>query len=137
MRHTHDILRARLLQRAGVTPPAPPPFSRQQVEALWESERLPRFDQLRLNRLVMGALRYGPMAGSHHDSYGYDPDLITGPWLDQGGSRRIQSAINRLEDYQRFGNAEHLLDAANLCGIEFEYGNHPLKHFKPLDRSDS
>lgn len=139
MNSVHDQLRQRLLERAGLADPPPPPFTREQAEKLYESERLAEFEKLMLNRLVMGALRYGPLAGGHHDKHGYFPCVVHDfpqSLAGRPGSRRIASAIKRLIEYQQTGNQEHLVDAANLCGIEFEYGNHPQAHFEAIDRKD-
>lgn len=140
MNRTHDILRQRLLLRAGLAEPPPPKFTREQAEKLYESERLHEFEKLCRNRLVMGALRYGPLADApHHDEHGYDEHVAHGfpqSLAARPGSKRIASAIKRLIKYQETGNQEHLVDAANLCGIEFEYGNHPRAHFDAIDRKD-
>lgn len=44
---------------------------------------------------------------------------------------RIESAIKRLQDYQKpeGGNTAHLIDVLNLVDIEFEKPNHPNHHF--------
>jgi hypothetical protein len=68
------------------------------------------------NRLIMGALRYG---------------LIHAPGKPKYD--RIGSITRRLEKYKQDGNLEHLVDAANLCLMEFEEGTHPLKHFGAQD----
>lgn len=61
-----------------------------------------QFEVLRRNRLVQGWFRY------HHDFS-----------KSAGEFDAIQSAINRLKAYQKTGNQECLVDAANLCAIEF------------------
>jgi hypothetical protein len=68
------------------------------------------------NRLVMGAFRYGLLkegSGGNYDS--------------------ISSAIQRLKLYQQTGNQEYLVDAANLCLVEFKCGSHENAHFKAID----
>ena len=143
----HQQIRQRLLDRAGLGESKKPKFTIKQARKLFESERLDGFYSLMCNRLVMGALRYGPLAGAHHAKQGYTPDLFARRRADieevtgrkpapVGGSRRIQSALSRLHEYQRTGNREHLVDAANMCGIEFEFGNHPQGHFEAIDRKD-
>jgi len=42
-------------------------------------------------------------------------------------------AKNRIDRYLEDGNTEHLVDAANMCLLEFEFGNHPDKHFESVD----
>jgi hypothetical protein len=75
----------------------------------------PRFEKLRTNRMVMGYFRYGEMFGNKKK---YD---------------NVGSAIKRLEEYQKTGNAEHLIDVANLCMIEFSQENHKRFHFDSQD----
>ncbi|MDZ7809221.1 MAG: hypothetical protein U5L11_02580 [Arhodomonas sp.] len=43
------------------------------------------------------------------------------------------SSIQRLQAYQSTGNAEHLVDVANLCLSEFHHRHHPLFHFQSTD----
>ena len=86
------------------------------LTAVRESEWSVEFETLMRNRLVMGAFRYGLMRRSVKK--GYD---------------RIGSAVKRLEEYRRTGNTELLVDAANLCMVEFVTGEHPKKHFKAAD----
>jgi hypothetical protein len=136
-------MRQRLLDRAGLGESKKPKFTIKQARKLFESERLDGFYSLMCNRLVMGALRYGPLAGAHHAKHGFRADLNKEKREREGyplpkmpGSVRVQSAINRLFKYQETGNREHLVDAANMCGIEFEFGNHPRGHFEAIDRKD-
>lgn len=68
------------------------------------------------NRMITGFFRYGNF---------HDPGQ---PKYD-----RIRSAIHRLKKYQQTGNTEHVIDALNLCGIEFEKPSHPKAHFKAID----
>ena len=67
------------------------------------------------NRRIMGAYRYGlhTVIKKQYDCIG--------------------SAIKRLQKYQITGNTEYLVDAANLCSVEFEEGQHPNKHFSSID----
>lgn len=89
------------------------------VASLRESEWCPHFEQLMRNRLVLGAIRYGHM---HDMSRRY---------------KNVQSAIKRLETYLQTGNQEHLVDAANLCLMEFiKPGSHPQPHLSPVDDGD-
>ena len=110
----HEWLRSRLLQRAGLAPAV-------NIDALRASEWSGDFERLMRNRLVLGALRYGPLRGplaSRYDSVG--------------------SARERLARYASDGNLEHLVDAANLCLVEFVRapsgrGCHPAPHWTPAD----
>jgi len=75
----------------------------------------PTFERLRTNRMVNGFFRYGDIKGNVKK---YD---------------NIGSAIRRLQKYQETGNGEHLVDAANLCMIEFTQQNHKRFHFESED----
>lgn len=83
-----------------------------QARACW----FPRFIELMRNRMALGTYRYGDFR---------DP---TQPRYDCVGS-----AQQRIQAYLNSGNTEHLVDAANLLGIEFEVGQHPSKHFSSID----
>lgn len=76
------------------------------------------FEQLMRNRLIMGALRYETMNDKKHKGNAYD---ITG------------SIQQRITLYQESGNAEHLVDIANLCMIEFDAPSNPKAHFQAAD----
>jgi len=65
------------------------------------------FDQLRANRKLIGALRYGLR---------FSPDK---PEYD-----RIADAIRRLQLFQKERNAEYLVDAANIIECEFAERDH-------------
>jgi len=107
--HARDLMRRRLL------PPAPrrlPP-----VRDLRITERCEEFEDLRLNRKLFGAYRYGLLGDTHRPRH-----------------RNIESAIRRLQRYLTDGNMEHLLDAANLCEVEWvRPGSHPNPSLRPLD----
>ena len=78
-----------------------------------------RFTQLMRNRLEMGRFRYGPLSVGRFDS--------------------VSSAIRRLETYRDAdGNLEHLVDAANLCLVEWikarlGLSEHPSPRWAPTD----
>lgn len=86
------------------------------LEDLTRTEWLEAFEKLMRNRLLMGRFRYGLMNRTTDRNY-----------------VRIGSAMRRLERYQETGNLEFLVDAANLCLMEFEHGEHPNKHFTAAD----
>jgi len=65
----------------------------------------------------MGSFRYQTFA-TKRESYNYDT---------------ASEAINRVKRYQLDGNTEHLVDASNMCLLEFEFGHHPDKHFNSID----
>ena len=78
----------------------------------WDVE----FEQLMKNRLLMGAMRYGKMRQDKKIQY-----------------NRVSSTIKRLNKYRADGNKEHLVDAANLCLMEFVECHHPKAHFSAID----
>lgn len=112
----HDIMRERLLRKAGLGEVVKPKFT---LDGLERSEWSPTFERLMRNRLIMGALRYGLL---------HDPNKRR--W------DRVGSIRKRLEGYAATGNTEFLVDIANLCLLEFEEGVHPLKHFRGVDRDE-
>jgi len=78
----------------------------------------PRFLTLMANRLEMGRLRYGPISVGKFDS--------------------VSFAIRRLRLYLEDGNLEHLVDAANLCLVEWMkarigLSEHPRPRWAPAD----
>ena len=102
-------------QKADATPTDMSAMSEMQ----WDSEEWQYMLFLMKNRMLMGGYRY---------------DCIENQ-LKQGGNKynNIGSAIKRLKKFQETGNKEFLIDAANLCLIEFVVGSHPKKHFNPID----
>lgn len=91
--------------------PAPIPSLDEIKHSQWNEE----FEKLRMNRMVLGYFRYGPILGNIKKY------------------KNIESAIKRLQKYQETGNGEYLVDAANLCMIEFTQENHTNFHFKSID----
>ncbi len=111
----HEILRERLLRRAGLL---------RQGEDLRSLERdlwSPDFELRMRARLMMGSFRYGSFRSQVPPVY-----------------RNVTSAVSRLNRYLATGNLELLVDAANLCLIEYERGlqgagEHPEPHWSPED----
>lgn len=91
--------------------PKPPPNLKEIEADRWN----PKFEKLRKNRMILGWFRYGPIRGNKKKY------------------ANIDSAILRLKKYQETGNSEFLVDAANLCMIEFTQENHPNFHFETVD----
>lgn len=85
------------------------------LKSQWSS----KFERLMRNRLILGVFRYGKI--TRQSNLNYD---------------RVGSAIKRLNLYKSTGNLEHLVDAANLCLLEFEHSEHPDKHFEAQDDSE-
>ncbi len=115
MRHIHDIMRKRLLTKAGVVKPEVRELP--SLRILKESEWSPEFEQCMRNRLIMGAFRY-ELFNIKRQGLKYD---------------LAPEAIRRIKLFIETGNTEHLVDAANMCLIEFEFSNHPNKHFYRVD----
>lgn len=84
------------------------------IDEIIRSQSNPKFERLRLNRMILCFFRYGNM----HQKNKYD---------------NIGSAIKRLQNYQKTGNSEYLVDAANLCMIEFTQEKHERFHFASID----
>jgi hypothetical protein len=80
-------------------------------EMLIKSEWSCEFEKLMRNRLIQGAIRYGKIHEPAKPSF-----------------NNIGQAIKELSNYLEDGNMEHLVDAANLCLIEYE---RPRCHSKP------
>lgn len=110
-----DHIRQHALQSVGYTEP-----QEQQkpldLEALRQSEWSPEFETLMRNRLLMGAFRYGVLNAPNKPEY-----------------NRTESIIKRVMLYEETGNVEYLVDAANLCLVEFVEGAHPDKHMDSID----
>jgi len=80
------------------------------MEVLMRTERSPEFERLCMNRKICGAVRYGMLGAEGKPRW-----------------NRVSDAIRRLEAYQQDSNAEHLVDVANLCELEFVEGDGVVK----------
>jgi len=96
--------------------PIPNNVSTVLFKELWETEWSLDFEECCRHRLVMGSFRYGRLNAPGKPSFD-----------------RVTCAINRLRKYQDTHNLEHLMDASNMCMLEFEEGRHPDRHFQPQD----
>jgi hypothetical protein len=114
---TFEHLRQRLLQRAGLVPPAPPRYTLRELE---QSEWSAEFERYMRNRLIMGALRYGKIKAPGKRKW-----------------NRIAGIQKRLDQYAQTGNLETLVDVANLALLEFVEGEHPRRHFEAFDGDHS
>lgn len=114
MQTIFEHIREHLEIRAKLRPPV------DNLSRYYESEWSKKFETLMRNRLVMGAMRYGPI----HNGMKTDYD-------------RVKGMRKRLDQYADTGNTECLVDVANLALLEFEEGAHPLKHFQQLDGDHS
>jgi hypothetical protein len=104
----HDLLRERLLNRAGLHAQVPALTYAELSASEWSHQ----FEMLMRNRLILGALRYGRLNARGKKPYD-----------------RIAGALKRLAQYQETGNTECLVDVANMMLLEFEEGKHPKKHW--------
>ena len=86
------------------------------LAALKTSEWSAEFEQAMRNRLIMGALRHGPIGAPGKPRYD-----------------RVESMTRRLALYAADGNREHLVDVSNLALLEFVEGTHPNGHWAPTD----
>ncbi len=75
------------------------------------------------NRMLLGSFRYELLAQKEKDH------------REKGhtGYNLVGEARIRIGLYEETGNREHLLDAINMCAIEFRFPSHPEAHFKPTD----
>jgi hypothetical protein len=112
----NEHIRAHLLASIPSLEPLPTPVSLEYVMS--RQTLVARFDELRRNRLGFGFFRY------HHNFHSGE----------RGKYNSIDSAIDRLRSYKKDGNQEHLVDAANLCMVEFvQPACHPNPHFSSTD----
>jgi hypothetical protein len=116
MKTVTDHLRASLLSQLPSLDPLPVPVSLEYV--LSRQTLVEQFESLRRNRLAFGFFRY-----RHNFHSG-----------ERGHYNSVDGAIDRLKRYLKDGNQEHLVDAANLCMVEFvQPACHPNPHFSPTD----
>lgn len=114
MEGIHDMMRRRLLERAGLHE-AKGSIGMTLDEIArenWSDE----FEGLMRNRLIMGAFRYGPLKAQEKGVYDC-----------------IGSIVRRAAKYRATGNDELLVDIANLALVEYVKGAHPKKHFSSID----
>jgi hypothetical protein len=103
MPRVNDLLRKSLLKNVPTRMP--------DLDTMRRTERNPVFEELRLNRMIFGAFRYG---------------LLSAPGKTKWN--RVEDMIRRLQTYQKDRNAEHLVDVANICQLEFTEGDHNGVH---------
>lgn len=86
------------------------------LEALRESEWCGEFEELCRNRLVMGAFRYGLMKDQDYNKYNL-----------------VREIKERLSLYEESSNLEHIVDAANICMLQFVKGSRNGEEMRPVD----
>jgi hypothetical protein len=84
------------------------------IAKLADTEWNAEFEQLMRKRLMMGAIRYGKLRDINKPQFA-----------------RVESAIKRLRAYLSTLNKEYLVDAANLCMVEFVENDNA--HFESID----
>jgi hypothetical protein len=112
MRTVTENLREHALTQAGYFIKRPIPS----LDLLRETEWSDEFAALMRNRLIMGVFRYGTQEQQAKKK------------IDRIGSLR-----RRLNDYERTGNLEHMVDFAAIAMAEFIHPMHELAHFGALD----
>jgi hypothetical protein len=89
-------------------------------ESVPDSEWDKFFMQGMVDRMGMSFFKYGPMSIAY-------PEKVNA----------IESLKRRLDKYEKTGNTEWLIDAANFAMIEFMRPAHPDAHFKSTDSHES
>ena len=112
MKTIFDHLRWSILKKKGLSLPA----THKPLAVLRKTERNLVFERLCRNRLLMGAFRYGELFAEDKELYISVDDI------------RL-----RLDLYEKTGNLECLVDAANYAMLEFTYSKHKNAHFKASD----
>jgi len=85
-----------------------------------ESEVSVAFLQGMVNRMGVSYFKYGAVREAY-------PSRVDA----------IRSLKQRLDQYEKTGNTEFLMDAANFAMIEFMAPRHPKAHFKATDSDES
>lgn len=89
-----------------------------QYEKILETEYSDEFDTKRKNAMVMSYYKYGPLKVNHGKDNLMDA---------------IKNAKLRIEAYERTGNTELLVDAANFMMIEFMSPQHENAYYEATD----
>lgn len=79
------------------------------------------FDRLRKNRVETSFYKYGPVRKNYKN----------------GNIKAIPSMELCIEKYNKTGNREYLLDAANYLMFEYMYPQHPKAHFRQTPSEES
>lgn len=113
MIYTHDAIRQSLERK--IRPD--PPIQNASYDELVQTEWNPVFEQYMRNRLIMGSFRYERLQEKA-----------------KGNKYKcIEYVRTKLLEYEKKGNLECLVDAANLLLIEFTAPHHPQAHFQAED----
>ena len=109
-----DHIRASLLVGLGVVDRQRKPSLSELRQTCWS----PRFEQFMRNRLVVGAIRHETFAQKRSNPGKYD---------------YVTEAFRRIRSYEATANMEHLVVAANMLLLEFEFGDRAGRHFRSID----
>ena len=90
--------------------------TRPSLEELRKSEWSQDFEDLRRNRMVMGAFRYGLMKDQDFNKFDFPVEID-----------------RRMEKYREDGNLEHLVDAGNIIMLEFVKAQRNGRQVIPVD----
>lgn len=90
------------------------------IPSLLKTEWSNEFEKFMRNRLAFGAIRYGKMG------HGSVPP-------GKPSYNRIKSIQKRLSFFEKTGNADWLVDVANMALLIFEERQHPNFHFESGD----
>ncbi len=119
MKTVTEHIRQSILSKLSPVDPLPSPIPYEYV--LSRQTLIESFESLRRNRLVCGFYRYRQ---NFHSG-------------ERGQYNSVDSAIERLCKYKVDGNQEHLIDASNLCMVEFILpACHPAPHFTASDDAE-
>jgi len=113
MKSVHDQIREHLLRGVLDTPVGD---KKETLAELKEQEGCPEFHNLMICNMIVGRYRYGKIC-------------LGKP----GGYNRLQEAHRRLDEFERTGNGEFLVDVANYCKTMYAIKDHPSYHFSPID----
>jgi len=91
------------------------------IDDILKTEFSESFVKKMKNRMVASYGKYGPIRDNAGD----------------GRTNVILSLKDRLRLYEETGNTEWLIDAANMCMIEFMYPQHKKAHFRATDSGES
>ena len=111
----HDKIREHLLRDTDLSQTGHLKLS---LEDIRNSQVSAEFRTRQDERMVMGAFRYGLFNKDGTQTKAYD---------NTGSIKR------RVDLYTKTGNLEHLVDAANICMVEYMTSQHPNKHFESAD----
>lgn len=90
------------------------------MSRLPKSEFSEEFVDAMRRRMEVSFHKYGPVAKGY-------PHKVSA----------LQSLLLRVREYEKTGNAENLVDAANYAMIEFMLPSHPSSHFESTDAAGS